>query len=136
KKYLVTIGEKEQEPVQIKVENTPRGAIRLTKTDKDSGVKLKGVEFVLQKQNDAGDYETKGTFTTNEKGQIQTSNTLEAGNYQFVETKALDGYRTNGQPIQFTVNVNSSKTLELTMTNERFEGSIKLVKKDAATDDA
>src|SRR5699024_8573597 len=132
-KHEVTIGEKEQEPVTVTAENKERGAVQLTKTDQDTGDALKGVKFVLQKENNSGGYDTVSTHTTNDKGQIKTSNTLDAGNYQFVETEGLDGYRTNGKPIKFTVNVNSTETQELEMTNEQYKGSVKLIKQDAAT---
>src|SRR5699024_9030518 len=68
-----------------------------------------------------------------ENGVIKTSNTLEAGNYQFVETKGLDGYRTNDKPITFTMDVNSTEDQEYEMTNEQHKGAVKLVKEDAAT---
>ncbi len=132
--HKVVIGDKEPEPVKVSVTNKPRGAVVLTKKDLDSDIALKGVEFALQKQDDTGDYQTIATLTTDDKGKIRTSNTLEAGNYQFVETKGLDGYRTNGTPIKFTVNVNSTKDQQLTMKNERYKGSVELVKKDDVTD--
>ncbi|MYL58506.1 Cna B-type domain-containing protein, partial [Virgibacillus halodenitrificans] len=132
--HKVVIGDKEPEPVKVSVTNKPRGAVVLTKKDLDSDIALKGVEFALQKQDDTGDYKTIAILTTNDKGKIRTSNTLEAGNYQFVETRGLDGYRTDGTPIKFTVNVNSTKDQQLTMKNERYKGSVKLVKKDDVTD--
>ncbi|MYL58299.1 Cna B-type domain-containing protein, partial [Virgibacillus halodenitrificans] len=132
--HKVVIGDKEPEPVKVSITNKPRGAVVLTKKDLDSDIVLKGVEFALQKQDDTGDYQTIATLTTDGKGKIRTSNTLEAGNYQFVETKGLDGYRTNGTPIKFTVNFNSTKDQQLTMKNERYKGSVKLVKKDDVTD--
>ncbi|MGO3167915.1 Cna B-type domain-containing protein [Senegalia sp. (in: firmicutes)] len=135
KKYQVTVGEKEEKPIKLELANKARGAVQLKKVDKDTGKALQGVEFVLQKETSKGQYETIDKFTSDENGQIKTSNTLEAGNYQFVETKALDGYKTNGSPVKFTVNVNTTKTQELKMTNEKKKGSIRLIKKDAATND-
>src|SRR5699024_4636983 len=134
-KHEVTIGEKEKEPVTVTAENQERGAVLLTKTDIDTNEVLEGVEFDLQKKSDAGEYETVDTFTTDENGQIQTSNTLEAGDYQFVEVKGLDGYRTNEEEITFTIDVNDTNTQTFTMENEKFKGSIKLIKRDAATED-
>ena len=134
-KHEVTIGEKEPEPVEVSVNNTPRGAVQLTKTDKDTNEPLEGVEFELQKKNDSGEYELVKTYTTDENGQIQTENTLEAGDYQFAEKAPLEGYRTNVEPKEFKVNENEEKTLTYTMTNEKFKGSVKLIKKDAATKD-
>src|SRR5699024_8448863 len=63
-KHEVTIGDKEQEPVKVSVTNEPNGSIILIKTDKDTGEALEGVEFELQKKNDAGEYETVETYTT------------------------------------------------------------------------
>src|SRR5699024_3889495 len=45
KKYYVTIGEKEPEPVQVSVQNMPRGTVLLTKVDKETDERLAGVEF-------------------------------------------------------------------------------------------
>lgn len=132
-KHYVNIGEKEPDPVGVSVENTPRGAVQLTKTDVDTKEVLAGVEFELQKKNDSGEYEKVSTHTTDENGQIQTKNTLEAGEHQFVEVKGLDGYRTNEEKIKFTVDVNDSNTQKFTMTNEKFKGSVKLTKSDAGT---
>ncbi len=135
-KHEVTIGDKEQEPIKVTAKNATRGNVVLTKTDVDTEEALEGVEFELQKENESGDYEKVGeTYTTDENGQIQTGNTLEAGSYQFVEVKPLDGYRTNGEPIKFNVDVNETETLRYEMTNEQHKGSIKLIKKDAATED-
>src|SRR5699024_1593489 len=77
KKYYVTIGEKEPEPVQVSVQNMPRGTVLLTKVDKETDERLAGVEFELQKLNDSDKYETVEIYTTDKNGQIETSNTLE-----------------------------------------------------------
>src|SRR5699024_5778678 len=135
KKHEVTVGDKEKEPVTVTAENKERGAAQLTKIDQDTNEVLEGVEFDLQNKRDAGEYENVDTFTTDENGQIQTSNTLEAGDYQFVEVKGLDGYRTNEEEITFTIDVNDTNTQTFTMENEKFKGSIKLIKRDAATED-
>lgn len=138
-KHEVTIDEKEQKPVTISLDNTPRGAVQLTKIDADTKETLEGVEFELQKLNeDTGEYETVETddpLITDENGNIETSNTLETGSYRFVEVKALEGYRTNSEPVHFEVNVTDPETQTFTMTNEKQKGSIKLIKKDAATED-
>lgn len=138
-KHQVIIGDKEQEPVKLSVDNTPRGAVRLTKLDTDTNEPLQGVEFELQKLNEETKefekVETDEPLITDENGNIKTSNTLEAGTYQFVEVKALDGYRTNEEPKQFEVNVNDVALQTLSMTNEKYKGSVKLIKLDAATKD-
>src|SRR5699024_1889530 len=64
-----------------------------------------------------------------------TEGTLEAGDYQFVEVKGLDGYRTNGESVEFTVDVNDTNTQTFNVTNEKIKGSVKLIKSDAATED-
>src|SRR5699024_6628457 len=132
-KHWIDVGEKEKEPVTVSIENNARGAVKLTKTDQDTGEALEGVKFELQKENDSGEFETIETYETNENGMIKTPNTLDAGKYRFVEVKGLDGYRTNDDPITFTVDVNNTEDLEYTMTNEQYKGAIKLVKKDAAS---
>lgn len=129
-----TIKDTATEMVELTATNAARGIVQLIKTDKDTGDELQGVEFVLEKENNSGGYDTVATFTTDKNGLITTSNTLEAGNYQFVETEGLDGYRTNRTPVKFTVNINSTETQEFTMENEKYKGSIKLVKTDQSTD--
>lgn len=138
-KHEVTIGEKEPTPIEITVDNQQRGAVKLTKTDVDTGEPLEGVAFELQKLNEETDeyepVETYEPFITDEDGVIKTSNTLEAGDYQFVETKGLEGYRNNEESKQFIVNESEVNTKTLTMTNEKYKGSIKLIKLDDATDE-
>src|SRR5699024_11426839 len=127
-KHEVTIGEKEQEPVEVSVENTPLGIVQLTKTDVDTNEALEGVEFELQKKNDSGDYEkveTEESFITNENGQIQTTEALDAGDYQFVEVKTLDGYRINEEPVKFEIKANEVTNIELKIKNEKINGSVK-----------
>src|SRR5699024_12395211 len=89
----------------------------------------------IHKKKEEVEYTNIDTFTTDENVHIQTYNTLEAGDYQFVEVKGLDGYRTNEEEITFTIDVNDTNTQTFTMENEKFKGSIKLIKRDAATED-
>src|SRR5699024_3961605 len=134
-KHEVTIGDKESEPVKVSVINEPNGSIILIKTSEQTNEVLEVVELDLQKKNDSGEYETVETYTTDADGMIDTEGTLEAGDYQFVEVKGIDGYRTHGESVEFTVDVNDTNTQTFNVTNEHIKSSVKLIKSDAATED-
>ena len=115
---------------------TTYGGVTLEKTGKD-GTKLKGVTFVLQKQNgDKWDNVTTSesdnkplNLITNDKGQI-TVNGLSQGTYRFIETSrvANDGYIMDGATTYvFTVNPEGTityngqteKNITITVKNEK-----------------
>ena len=123
---------------------TTYGGVTLEKTGKDE-MKLKGVTFVLQKQNgDKWDNVTTSesdnkplNLITNDKGQI-TVNGLSQGTYRFIETNRgdNDGYIMDGATTYvFTVNPDGTityngqteKNITITVNNEKpsLEKSVK-----------
>lgn len=115
---------------------TTYGGVTLEKTGKDE-MKLKGVTFVLQKQNgDKWDNVTTSesdnkplNLITNDKGQI-TVNGLSQGTYRFIETNRgdNDGYIMDGATTYvFTVNPDGTityngqkeKNITITVKNEK-----------------
>ena len=115
---------------------TTYGGVTLEKTGKDE-MKLKGVTFVLQKQNgDKWDNVTTSesdnkplNLITNDKGQI-TVNGLSQGTYRFIETNRgdNDGYIMDGATTYvFTVkpdgtityNGQTEKNITITVKNEK-----------------
>lgn len=115
---------------------TTYGGVTLEKTGKDE-MKLKGVTFVLQKQNgDKWDNVTTSesdnkplNLITNDKGQI-TVNGLSQGTYRFIETNRgdNDGYIMDGATTYvFTVNPDGTityngqkeKSITITVKNEK-----------------
>ncbi|WP_281282446.1 SpaA isopeptide-forming pilin-related protein, partial [Alkalibacterium kapii] len=73
-----------------------KGAVRLQKADKQ-GLPLEGAEFEL-----LHDETVLSTHTTNENGEI-TVDGLAPGNYNFVETKAPEGFSINTTLIDFEI---------------------------------
>lgn len=114
-------------------------AIRLIKTDAESGKPVKDAIYSLYR-------EKKGTETedvlissgnkTNAAGEIEISG-LKYGTYYFVETRNPGGYlmpegnaaRTDRVTLDSTT---AEKTLKVTHTNERKDGSVILTKSDDA----
>lgn len=73
-----------------------KGTVRLHKTDKQ-GQPLEGAEFELLQ-----DETVLSAHTTDENGEI-TVDGLAPGNYQFMETKAPEGFSVNTTPIDFEI---------------------------------
>ena len=125
-----TIEPGQNEAKIVDVPNAKLGDVLLEKIDKTTNERLAGVEFELQKKNDAGDYEKVGeTLVTDENGDI-TIKGLEDGDYQFVETKPLEGYKKNEEPIRFTIAENTRATHHYVMENEIDETKQKVIKVD------
>ncbi|MDW0113005.1 SpaA isopeptide-forming pilin-related protein [Sporosarcina saromensis] len=122
----------QQEPLGLKVENTliPRD-VQLLKIDaKDETKTLSGATFELQHD----DGTVISTHTTNADGIILVEN-LAPGTYQFVETKAPNGYELNAEPLKFTVEtseVDPAELLELRMENSAVPGDVRVKKVDRA----
>ena len=77
------------------------GAVILNKTDPDGNV-LEGACFRLQQKNGDSWKELNVSLTTNKNGQLQVSG-LPFGKYQFVETKAPDGFVKSDKPVSFEI---------------------------------
>ena len=105
--------------------NEPLGGLLVTKSDEDTGERIKGVEVEVRKMNG----EVVGTFTTDRNGEIYLPS-LDAGWYQVTELKAADGYKLDATPAQ--VCVKDGQTTQLMLTNVRM-ASIMIHKIDAVT---
>ncbi|MFC6259465.1 SpaA isopeptide-forming pilin-related protein [Levilactobacillus fujinensis] len=75
------------------------GEVILTKTDKANGDALAGAVYELQT---ASGEVVKSDLVTDANGNIKYDS-LATGDYQFVETKAPEGYDLNKTPISFTI---------------------------------
>ncbi len=79
----------------------------ITKQDaQDATKKLGGVEFKLEKLNDAGTAETTYNGTTGSDGTNQgkcSFTPLTPGSYRLTETKTAEGYTLLAEPIEFTL---------------------------------
>ena len=105
--------------------NAPMGGLLITKSDEESGERIKGVRFEVRKMSG----EIVGTYTTDRQGVIYLTS-LEAGWYQVTELKAADGYKLDATPAQ--VCVKDGQTAQLMLTNVRM-ASIMIRKIDAVT---
>ncbi|WP_100486720.1 SpaA isopeptide-forming pilin-related protein [Sporolactobacillus pectinivorans] len=125
----------DQTPIPFKITNTDVQAVPITATDKlnsvtltkvdanDSNAKLPGAEFELQDSKgnvvttDVTGKALPTIWTTDSNGQF-TVNGLSAGNYQFVETKAPNGYQLDQTPTPFTVTNTDVQAVPITATNK------------------
>ena len=89
-------------------------SVILTKVDSNTKEVLKDAEFSLQ--NKMG-IDIKIGLKTDQNGQIHVKG-LVSGEYQFVETKAPNGYKLDKNPVKFTVEVGQTNTLNLIKYNE------------------
>src|SRR5699024_3990629 len=81
---------------------------------------LKGATFELQQKVD-GKFKTKKKgLKTDDKGVIHVED-LEPGEYQFVETKAPEGYLLDGEPIPFTIGEKEIEPVKVTAKNNAIE---------------
>ncbi|MCW6092469.1 LPXTG cell wall anchor domain-containing protein [Clostridium sporogenes] len=101
--------------IRVNKENTAiPGNVILTKIDSSGKKALEGAEFSLQ--NKSGK-DIKIGLKTDKNGQIYVKD-LVPGEYQFVETKAPNGYKLDKNPVKFTVKVGQTNTLNLIKYNE------------------
>ena len=109
----------------ITVYNTKVGGLTIIKKDKETGERIKGVQFEIRKLNG----EIIGTYTTDENGVINLPE-AEKGWYQVVELKAAKGYKLDDTPHQIEVKDGGTATLEIT---NRQAGSALIHKIDSVT---
>ena len=88
--------------------------IFLKKADSSNQKALANAEFKLQTDSKKIIHEN---LTTDENGLIYL-NDLEPGKYQFIETKAPQGYKIDEKPVTFEVVENESKVIELVKEND------------------
>nr|WP_253296089.1 FctA domain-containing protein [Enterococcus raffinosus] len=87
--------------------------IFLKKTDSTNQKVLANAEFKLQTDSKKV---LKEKLTTDENGLIYLSD-LEPGKYEFVETKAPEGYKIDKTPVSFEINENEAKVIKLVKEN-------------------
>ena len=107
--------------------NQPVGGLTIIKKDAETGKRIEGVQFEVQKMNG----EVVGQYTTDRNGTIQLPE-LEKGWYRVTELKAAKGYLADTTPQQIEVKDGEIATLE--MTNKK-AASILIHKIDAGSKD-
>lgn len=115
--------------VRIEFEQ-PYGAIRVSKNSADNGAMLSGATFELMDASGA----VVATQTTGADGTAQFDN-LPAGSYTVREVGAPTGYKVAVNPSQ-TVTVAAGATSDVRFANDRINGKIRIVKRDALTKEA
>ena len=115
--------------VRIEFEQ-PYGAVRVSKTSADNGAVLSGATFELM--NGAGT--VLATQTTGADGMARFDN-LPAGSYIVREVGAPTGYKIAVNPSQ-AVTVAAGATSDVRFENDRVNGKIRIVKRDALTKEA
>ncbi len=124
---LFTINLGQTDNVAISTDNQIiKSGLTLTKVDADTGEVLSDVVFELQ---DAEGNRIATDLTTNNEGMLEV-NDLRPGNYQLIETQALDGYDGLSDPIQFTVDLGQKANKQIKVDNLPTRGSVTLVKRD------
>ncbi|WP_413147069.1 SpaA isopeptide-forming pilin-related protein [Enterococcus durans] len=115
---------------QVKVTNkaTP-GSVVLTKKDAETAEVLPDAVFELQK-SDGTTITTD--LTTDVSGKISVDS-LEPGDYQFVETVAPTGYEIDKTPVKFTITKAQATALQVVKTNRMVKGTVVLDKADSRT---
>lgn len=106
----------------VTIENQPiMYEVQLTKLDEETNQTLEGgATFkLLQKVKDSFETIRQG-ITTDKNGVILVTD-LEPGDYQFVETKAPNGYLLNEEPITFTIREEATEVVKVTAKNKAIE---------------
>lgn len=106
-----------------------KSTIKFLKIDSKTGKPLPNVKFKIKAID--------GLLVGNEMDVVTDNNgyiimELPYGNYEIVEVETLEGYILNTEPIKFTVN-KDGQTIELSMSNDRVEGSAEILKIDSDT---
>ncbi|MEC2064219.1 SpaA isopeptide-forming pilin-related protein [Bacillus inaquosorum] len=113
-------------PVKITAENIlAPGDVKVTKVDQDDKTTvLEGAEFKLldasgkPAKTDGYGKELPELWKTDKQGQF-TVKGLAPGSYQFIETKAPEGYKVDETPIEFTIEKGQSKAVEIVVSNQK-----------------
>lgn len=102
--------------VHVMKENKHKnGQVTLEKIDADTKNTLAGAEFKLIDENGLT---IKDHLVTDQSGKIVLDR-LDTGRYEFVETKAPNGYILDPTPVQFQIKENLEVSLKLVKTNIR-----------------
>ncbi|WP_167629244.1 SpaA isopeptide-forming pilin-related protein [Listeria valentina] len=113
--HKFTITNTQTEAVSVIVKNVQQpGDVELTKVDtNDSSKTLAGAEFKLQ---DSAGNTIKTKLQTDKNGKLLVKD-MTPGNYQFVETKAPQGYVLDTTPLKFTITNTQTKPVQVTAKN-------------------
>lgn len=119
-----------------------KGSVSLHKVDADTRERLIGAEFSLYKEDgtpvyamgSSGNYKysestSNARLVVNGSGVINVTE-LPAGTYYFKEIQAPAGYELSTEKLSFTI-IKSNETVEVTMTNKKEVGSVRLRKTNA-----
>ncbi|UOQ87028.1 SpaA isopeptide-forming pilin-related protein [Gracilibacillus salinarum] len=101
------------------------GSVELTKVDEETGGTLAGATFELQQEGKV----LQENLKTDENGKLLVED-LTPGTYQFVETRAPDGYQLDSAPLTFTIDLGQSETLLISTDNTIVKGDFALTKVD------
>ena len=105
------------------------GEVTLTKIDADTNEPLQGAEFKLQ---DALGNDIRTNLTSDDSGKIKVRG-LNSGDYQFIETKAPEGYILDETPLKFTIKNSQAEAVQLTAKNKQANRDVVLTKVDSKT---
>ncbi|MCR1288662.1 SpaA isopeptide-forming pilin-related protein [Shouchella clausii] len=107
------------------------GAVELVKVNQhDTAETLAGAEFTLL--DGEGNVLEEG-LTTDEEGKLRVEQ-LAPGTYQFIETKAPQGFELSSEPLPFVIERSQQETLKVTAFNKLVRGEIELSKIDSDND--
>lgn len=124
-----TVQSNQATDIKVTKENTLiPGNVTLTKVDDFKNV-LEGVIFDLQ---DSEGNVLQSDLTTDEKGQLSVID-LAPGDYQFVETKAPNGYALDTTPHKFTIKPGQTEDVAVEVVNHLKDFELLLNKVDAAS---
>lgn len=129
----------ETDTIAVEVEASNRektASILLKKRDSEDGRPVRNAIFSLYRETDGEDELVTKGLKTNSAGEILAAG-LKFGTYYFMETRNAGGYRMPDEAHTRTESVTLDaatveQTLEVSMTNDRMEGSVILTKKDDA----
>ncbi|MGO5065024.1 MULTISPECIES: SpaA isopeptide-forming pilin-related protein [unclassified Clostridium] len=110
-----------------KAEGVNDPSVILTKIDNYTKEVLEDAEFSLQ--NKMG-IDIKTGLRTDENGQIHIKG-LASGEYQFVETKAPNGYKLDKTPIKFIIKDKQIEDIKISKSNMPILGNVMLIKMDS-----
>ncbi|MBG9911584.1 adhesin [Bacillus xiamenensis] len=121
--FKVELGQTEAVHVEA-INQLKKGSVELTKLGEEKE-RLEGAEFTLLNENGK---ELMSGLKTDKNGTI-TVNDLNPGSYQFIETKAPFGHQLDSKPVDFKIEFNPQKKVEVTKENVRMTSAVKLQKK-------